>query len=474
MESVLSLLERYCGDYIPMCMPGHKRNLSLPHAEYLSHLAAGIDVTECAGLDNLNSPAGIFLESERTAASLWGARRSLYLVNGSTGGILAAVYAMVSAGDEVICARACHRSVYSALEITGAVPTFVDSLPDGSVSAGAVKAALQNHPKARLVIITSPTYDGVICDVEKIADVCRLFGARLFVDEAHGAHFGLCGGIFGKSAISLGADVSVDSLHKTLPSLTGTAIMHIGEGAGAELSARLEAAAAMFMTSSPSYILSASIDGCVRLLSEHGSEIIPAWHALCEKFYERCESLSAVRLLPPDGRDISKLVFDTSGTDMTGADFAALLREKYHIEPEAASPDTVLAMTGAGDTERTLEALLFAVSEIDAAATPRAGGARFPKNPPTPKRAALASDVKKSGAPCEAVALTRACGRVSGEYIWAYPPGVPIIIPGEIFDDEIISFINETTAKKIELFSNFGGLISPSATVSCIKSDFFA
>ncbi len=257
MDSILDRLKQYSDNTIPMCMPGHKRNVSLPYAEYLSQLSAQLDATEVFGLDNLNMPEGIILESERIAEKLWGTRRSLYLVNGSTGGILAAVYAVIGRGDTVVIARNCHKSVYSALEMTGADAFFIAPNPDGSVSAKAVELALSLHQNTRLLIITSPTYDGVMSDIAKIARVCEEHGTLFMVDEAHGAHLGLAGGIFGESAIHLGAHISVDSLHKTLPSLTGTAILHISKKIDDGMVSRIEYSSAMFMTSSQSYILTA-------------------------------------------------------------------------------------------------------------------------------------------------------------------------------------------------------------------------
>lgn len=209
--------------------------------------------------------------AQERAATLYGAKYTRFLINGSTCGILAGVRAVTKAGDKVLVARNCHKSVFNAIEICSLTPVYVRPTYFeeygfyGSVDPKDVEKAFDENGDIKLVVITSPTYEGVISDVQKIADICHAHDAILFVDEAHGAHLGL-DKRFEESARQLGADMVVNSLHKTLPSLTQTALLHV-------LTDRvdmkeIDSNLAVFESSSPSYVLMASIDGCVRFLED--------------------------------------------------------------------------------------------------------------------------------------------------------------------------------------------------------------
>lgn len=207
-------------------------------------------------------------------------KHARYLVNGSTGGVLAAIRSVCKEGDKILVARNCHKSVFNAVELFGLNPVYV--LPTyfeeygfyGSVYPSSVKKAFEENPDIKLVVVTSPTYEGIISDIKSIAEICREHGAILFVDEAHGAHLGLCKK-FHESARTLGADIVVNSLHKTLPSLTQTALLSV-------CTDRVDTAIvdknlAVFQTSSPSYVLMASMDGCVRMLKDRANELCSEW-----------------------------------------------------------------------------------------------------------------------------------------------------------------------------------------------------
>ena len=210
-----------------MHMPGHKRG----NYPYLAGMA-DIDITETEGFDNLHSASGVLLKSMEKAAALRGADRAFYLVNGSTCGILAAVCAVLERGDRVLVARNCHKSVYNALELAGAEPVFVYPQINaecgviGSVRPEDVELEIGKNPDIKLIIVTSPTYEGVISDLKKICELAHKRGIPVLADAAHGAHLGFYG--FSGDAVSAGADISVESLHKTLPSLTQTAICYVG------------------------------------------------------------------------------------------------------------------------------------------------------------------------------------------------------------------------------------------------------
>ncbi len=430
-----SLLERLealsASDQLPMHMPGHKRN---PLAPYLKTLGAELDITEIHGFDDLHAPEGILAEAQDRAARLWGAEKSYFLVGGSSAGILAGLYAAGNRGDTVLIARNAHKSVFHALELCGYVPRFF--LPPvvpgtglfASVTPELVRQALDANPKSKLLLLTSPTYEGVISDIAGIAQVCHSRGVILMVDEAHGAHLGLGGG-FPDGAVKAGADLVVQSLHKTLPSLTQTAILHTN---GSRVDpARLRHALAVFQTSSPSYLLMASLDGCVRLLGSR-PEVLSAWRENLQWFDREAANLSRVRLLLRGA--LPETVFATDpgklllAAGCSGRELGDRLRREFHIEPEMASERCALAMTGAGDTRQSLSRLLTALRTLDKSLPPYQADTAVPQihlpDLILPPKDALEQ-------PVEFLPPNAAIGRICGEYVWAYPPGIPLLIPGE-------------------------------------------
>ncbi|MBR6653692.1 MAG: aminotransferase class I/II-fold pyridoxal phosphate-dependent enzyme [Oscillospiraceae bacterium] len=458
-EGLLKKLNDYCPGAVPMHMPGHKRNVKL--APYLEQLGAAVDITEINGFDDLHDADGVIAEGMERAARLWGAERSFFCVNGSTGGILASVLAVLDDGDELVCARNCHKAVYNALELRRAKPHFLFperetfSGTDCIVTAQAVGEMLDKHPSAKAVIITSPTYEGVISDVAAIADAAHARGAVLIVDEAHGAHLGFGWG-FPDGAVKAGADIVVQSLHKTLPSLTQTAIVHVcGERVDSD---KLACSLAVFETSSPSYLLMSSIDSCVRLLEENSDKLFAAWKRNISLFKEETSDLKHLRIMEKTdkmfGFDPSKLVISTRGTNINGRELMRRLREKYAIELEMAASEHVIAMTGMGDTEDNLQVLATAICEID----------RYLENsdapePPVlipPERACFSWEA--AAGERESVDIYAAAGRVSAEYVWAYPPGIPLLIPGEVIGEDFEQLIESREQAGISMKSTFSAL----------------
>jgi arginine/lysine/ornithine decarboxylase len=467
-EGLLDLLERYEARGIkPMHMPGHKRNGGA--ARYLDVLNARLDITEIDGFDNLHQPSGILKDAMARAAALWGSENAFFLVNGSTCGILAGVRALAAPGDRVIVARSSHQSVFHALELmeldaSYLRPSFDSSLGVfGSVSPEAVEAALSENPGAKLVVVTSPTYEGAVSDIAAILRVTRARGVPLLVDEAHGAHLGFSGRFPG-GAVAAGADIVVQSLHKTLPSLTQTAIAHVG---GLIDPARFQAQLDIFETSSPSYLLMASIDGCVRLLGAEKDLLFAGWAEKLDAFDRAVNGLKRLTL-PGHGApaspamhafDRSKILISTRGTSLTGPALMELLRSKYGIELEMASCDYALAMTGLTEPDSSLEALAAALREIDRDCAPAHGkseplealnlsetdldcapASKKPElleAPALPERVTTISQALRMAR--EAVPLAEAIGRTAAQYAWAYPPGVPLIAPGERVDAQFLA-----------------------------------
>lgn len=424
-------------DRLPMHMPGHKRNRDL--APYLSSLGAEIDITEIDGYDDLHHPDGMIAECMELAAALWGSRKAFLLINGSTCGILAAIRTMTKRGDKIIMTRGAHKSVFHAVELCGLVPVFImppvldhmDIL--GSISPESIEQKLVEHPDARLVLLTSPTYEGIISDISGICSAAHRRGVPVVVDEAHGAHLGLGGG-FPAGAVSSGADIVIHSLHKTLPSLTQTAMLHVGS----ELVDidRLAHQLSVFETSSPSYLLMSSIDGCVRLL-EQERELLSDWSKSLDAFDERIKPLEGLRILghsektPAYAFDRSKLPIYTGDTELSGYELASLLRDQYAIEPEYASPRMVLCMTGPGDTDRSLSQLAKALLETGRHCCCRVPQVSHPISSILEQTEMTTHPEKALEADSVMLPLEEAVGHICAEYVWAYPPGIPLLIPGE-------------------------------------------
>lgn len=472
-QSLFQMLKEYNKTMLPMHMPGHKRNLALSGTDgYLAALRADCDITEIAGFDNLAEPEEILLSLKERAARLWKSEEAYPLVNGSTGGILAAIYATVSMGNTVIMSRNCHKSVYNGIRIVNAKAVYLQPEQDaktgacGAVTPEAVEAALQKYREAKLVVVTSPTYEGVVSDVEGICRVAHTYGVPVLVDSAHGAHFGF--DEFPKGAVKCGADLVVHSLHKTLPCLTQTAMLH--RTGGIVSREAVQTAVNMFQTSSPSYLLLASIEGCIGLMEERGDKLCAEWKEALSEFYKGARLLQRIRVVAGEitdengdtlrrmepavyERDPGKIVIVTEGTDLTGPMLTEKLRSEYRIELEMAAEQYGLAMTGPGDTKGSLARLLQALLEIDAqcekSETPEFC---YPGLPPVRMSAAEA----ERGFTKE-YSWKEAIGRAAGEYVWAYPPGIPLLVPGEEITEEQVGFLLQKERNGVRIHRTGGG-----------------
>lgn len=449
-KDLLDILEEYCGgDYIPMHMPGAKRNASL----FKIDNPYSLDLTEIEGFDNMHHADGIIADAFLRCAKLFGADESLYLINGSSAGILAAVCGATDKKDTVIVARNCHISVYNAIYLNELNPVYIypeyymkDSQDFnmrnagicGRISAEDIKNALKDNPKATAVIITSPTYEGLVSDIRQIAQVVHEHGAVLIVDEAHGAHFNFHEA-FPDSANKCGADIVVQSIHKTLPAFTQTALLHMnGKFVNRE---RIKKYWSIFQTTSPSYILMSSIDSCVTLINSDGRKLFDRYVEMLCCLRKEIENLKYIKIMQTD--DISKIVLITDDGKM----LSNILRNKYHIELEMASQKYVIAMTSIGDTPQYYERFLAALREIDKnglevdkRSVKKATGHYFGDGKQQSAEQAV-NVYEAENLPCEEVRLCEASGRISAGKICFYPPGIPLINSGEKFSQSIITDI---------------------------------
>ena len=448
-------IERIAARTVPMHMPGHNRGLRPSDALHYE-----LDITEIDGADDLHDASGILAEAMERAADLWGSRRTWFLVGGSTCGLLAAIRAAAPFGSEIIAARNCHRSVFHAIELGGYKVHWI--VPEQNreyeickaITPEQVAAAVNRHPGSSAVVLTSPTYEGIISDIRGISGICTKAGIPLIVDEAHGAHLGLFGEDgFPDGAVKCGADLVVQSLHKTLPSLTQTAVLHLQGNLVGER--EIERQLGIFETSSPSYPLMISIDSCVGLLRKEGKELFGRWKENLDRFYRDTESFGSIRVFNEDSRreknneplvrDRSKILISFRNGNMRGSRAAQILRSRYGIETEMSSGMNVLAMTGPGDSRENFTRLFEARRSMDIVLC-SGGEEELRRREPLelPKVRTACSILKAVEHPREMLPLRECIGRICGEYLYAYPPGIPILAPGEYITAQHLKAILRT------------------------------
>ena len=437
----------------PFHMPGHKRHMMFMENPY------GFDLTEIDGFDNLHEAGDLLKKEQERAAALYGSEESHFMVNGSTGGILAAIAGTLHRGERVLTARNCHTSVYHALELNGLRPVYLWPELDGrtgiyqGLTRGQVEEALEKYPDIRAVIFTSPTYEGLLSDVRGICEAAHRRGIPCIVDEAHGAHLRWIGF---EDGVACGADVVIQSLHKTMPALTQTALIHInGRLADRE---RIRKMLAVYQTSSPSYVLMASVSQCLTWLEQEGRESFELYEQQVRRLRERLKDMKHLCLYTPDSPfDWGKLVICT-GRPGAGRQLYDDLRQEFGLQMEMASAGYVLAMTTVGDRPEGLRRLAEALETIDMRTQP-SGGTGLPVTeakisvPAAPERC---MEIDAAAAqPMERVALAEACGRVMGDYIYLYPPGIPILVPGEVIQMEHIERIQNYLSQGLEVHGGF-------------------
>lgn len=503
---------------IPFHMPGHKRNV-----EYMNFVNPFmIDITEIDGFDNYHNPQGIIKESMDLAAEVYGTKESIYLVNGSTVGLLAGIYGVTDKKDKVIVARNCHKAVYNAVFHQELKAEYI--YPQIHTDTGAycgidpvkLQDMLKKNTDVRAVIITSPTYEGVVSDIKKISEIVHANKAVLIVDEAHGAHLPYMD-MFPKSAIYEGADIVIQSLHKLLPSLTQTAILHICSDRVD--SDKVHRYLGIYQSSSPSYVMMASMDNCTRFMCRKETDsLIQEYYKNLIFLRKRINELNGIKLIEEYGStmydyDISKLVIKSDV--LSGQELYDILHDKYKIQLEMASERYVIAMTSLCDNFEHYDILYNALREIDGSNVANvAVKDKFNKlkvvNTEKDKLNKLKvvntekdkllnksfSDINKDDSDendvcmnsigennvCvpavhmtiyealnsehEMVGLKEAAGRTSYEYVYLYPPGSPVIAPGEIISEELIDKIIRYRDAGLNLIG-----LNSDGEIACVKQN---
>lgn len=526
------------GEDYPYHMPGHKRRLcgDLPPSLFQ------MDITEIDGFDNLHEPEGLIAALQDRIAHIYGARKSYCLVGSSTAGILSAVSFAVPMNGHILMARNCHKSAYHAaylrrLKISYLYPKVLEGygIADG-ISARQVAEALSQEKDIDAVLVVSPTYEGRISPIREIARVTHQYGKMLIVDEAHGAHLVLAGDTDDRTidqANSNGQaccdtagdteedkpDLVIQSIHKTLPALTQTAVLHV-YGRRVDL-ALLERYLHIYQSSSPSYVLMAGVDNCFTILERRGREL---YREFKRRFHEMVEELKHCRFIrilatgcaegeaySPARQDVGKLLLYPHPQMLTGQQLYDLLREEYHLQLEMAAREFCLAMFTIGDTQEGFDRMRNAVLELDGRLAMMASGkVRLHKAETQDKeqdkeqdkgpnimtgadiepnegkesieiKGPNESNVEKFGVgefltgvddferdqtaeaeigiplgeawdlPNEEVALTAAEGRISADFINLYPPGTPILAPGERFTKRICDYLLKCHAQGLRI-----------------------
>lgn len=453
-------------DVLAMHMPGHKRNLE--EFDYLSELGGSFDITEIDGFDNLHDPHGLIGDVCARAASLWGSKKTFLSVNGSTGAVFAALFACIRRGEGLLIARNSHKSVFNAAEISGADTEFVYPVLNdefgiaGSVCASEVEQALRKKP-CKAVVITSPTYEGVVSDVSAIAEKVHAAGAVLIVDEAHGAHLGLSDR-FPASSIGSGADIVISGIHKTLPTLTQTAFLHV-------CSDRVDMARvgkyfSCFVSSSPSYVLMSSVDGMLDYMQTKGRARLAELADALEEFYYKSRGLRLLRVCGAEGKalsgifekDSSKIYIDCINCDFCGFELKERLRKEFGIEVEYATPAGVLCIASAGDDACSLNRLYQALKAIDTRAVPAEKKAERMLTSAFPKCERVLSFSECANLSARFEPYRNAVGKIAAESVRVYPPAIPAIVAGERFTQDCATYLSAMKAAGAQIISDSGSV----------------
>lgn len=447
---IYEALEEFRGERIvPFDVPGHKRGRGNPElVELLGQQCVGIDVNSMKSLDNLCHPVSVIREAEELAAEAFGAAAAFLMVGGTTSSVQSMVLSACKRGEKIILPRNVHRSVINALVLGGAIPIYVNPEVDGrlgialGMKLSSLERTMKEHPEAVAVLVNNPTYYGICSNLGEIVKTAHARGMKVLVDEAHGTHF-----TFGEgmpvSAMKAGADMASVSMHKSGGSLTQSSILLAGPGINPGYVRQI---INLTQTTSASYLLLASLDISRRNLALRGREEFGKVTALAEYARGEINGIGGYyaytsELINGDSIfdfDRTKLTVNTLGIGLAGIEVYDLLRDEYDIQMELGDIANVLAYISIGDRERDMERLISALVEIRRRYG-RENGGMFTQEYIEPRVA-----VSPQGAfyaPKESLPLMETRGRICSEFVMCYPPGIPILAPGEEITEEILAYI---------------------------------
>jgi arginine decarboxylase len=449
-----ALLEYVKDKTLPFHVPGHKqgRGMHPKLREWLGDPHLALDLTEVLGLDNLSQPKGVLKKAQELAAKAYGVDYSYFLVNGSSSGVHSMIMAACNPGDKVLIPRNAHKSAFASLIFSGAVPVYL--MPefdqtlqiDHTITCETLKNGLKENPDAKAVMVISPTYYGAAADIESLVRIAHDHEKVVLVDEAWGPHFHFHPNL-PMAATDAGADLVVNSTHKLLSSLTQSSLLHLS---GDRVDrARLEAVLRFFMTTSPSCLLLASIDACRMQMATEGEKLLARAIALAESVRERLNKIPGVQCIDRSivgkpgvhALDPTRLAVSLTELGYTGYEVEEILRREYNVQIELSDLFHVVALVTIGDSEEEVDQLVKGIEGI--AKSPQKPDGVFKKKevklpdwPPlklSPRDAFVASH--------ETIPIQEAVGRISVELITTYPPGIPTVVPGEMFTKDVIDYL---------------------------------
>ena len=427
-------------------MPGHKGSAlyrRLGYGRWLDNFM-DCDITEIPGADNLFQAEDVLKDIQDRYAKLYDAKNSYLQINGTSGGLIAAILTAVPSGKRLVMAKNCHKSIFNALTLGNIEPVYLHPEIDeeygitGAINPEEVEKLLAANPDAEAVILPSPNYYGICSDVEAIAEIVHKAGKVLIVDQAHGAHLHFfhkygAGESMPKSAEMSGADIVVGSTHKTLASMTQSAVLNLCSDRVDRyvLEDKLQAV----QSTSPSYILMSSLDINAEILEKHGHELMRKWRDNLDRFYSEAAKIKGLNIMKTAMMDDTKINLDMGDCGITGGQLEKLLMKK-NIYTELNTGDILMCMTGIGNTSSDFEKLLAALEEIAA----EYGSAEKSKtrNKVVIPKGGIMHPVPKYK---EYVKLEDAAGRVCAGSIIPYPPGIPFVCPGEEISGETCTYI---------------------------------
>jgi len=451
----------YCFlDKAPFHTPGHKQGRGIPAElrELLGEMVFRADLTELPEVDNLHDPDGVILEAQTLAAQAYGADRSWFLVNGSTCGVEALVLSVCDPGDKILLPRNCHKSAIAGVILSGATPIFMDPDYDHDlgiahgVTAATVECTLQAHPQAKGVLIVNPTYYGVCGDMARIAEVVHAHGLPLLVDEAHGPHFAFHPEL-PLSALEAGADLVVQSTHKVIAGMTQASLLHL-KGSRIDPN-RVRNILQLLQSTSPNYVLMMSLDVARRQMALSGEALLTTTLALARSARARLNAIPGIhcfgreRLGQTPGffaLDETRLTVRVSELGLFGFDAHDLINDRFHVQPEMSTLHNVVFIVSLGNCERDLDRLVesFQVLAAERHALNRGMNEKMQRlaqiqRPPLPPQALTPRQA--FFAPIQRVPFQSAVGEICAEIISPYPPGIPILIPGEVVTQAAIDYL---------------------------------
>lgn len=444
-----ALLKHKSMRVVPFDVPGHKQGRGNPELrEFLGEKCLSVDVNAMKPLDNLGHPVSVIKEAEELAADAFGAYHAFFMVNGTTSAVQAMIMSVCKQGDKIIMPRNVHKSAINALIICGAIPVYVNpgvnkklGIPLG-MSIEEVKRAIKQNPEAKAIFINNPTYYGVCSDLRTITELAHQHNMVVLVDEAHGTHF-YFGNAMPVSAMAAGADMAAVSMHKTGGSLSQSSFLLIGNRLS---TGHVRQIINLTQTTSGSYLLLSSLDISRRNLALDGKNIFAKATELAEYGREEINKIGGYHAFSSElingdsvfDFDRTKLSVHTRAIGLAGVEVYDILRDDYHIQIEFGDIGNILAIISVGDRALALERLVSSLAEIKRRYMKDKTGMLDYEyiNPEVviPPQQAFYSEQ-------HSVSIKASAGYTSGEFVMAYPPGIPILAPGERITEEIIDYI---------------------------------